>query len=99
MVAGQRLPRWAYYWPGARISLPSIISSSIIFLTTIKFRAPTIALILPQFAFPLLGAMGLQQTDLWWRVQGGGLEKIQAGGLHHGRLVRAAGRVLFFGRL
>ncbi|MDP4151292.1 MAG: YfhO family protein [Bacteroidota bacterium] len=26
-----------------------------------KFRAPTIALIMPQFAFPLLGALGLQQ--------------------------------------
>ncbi|HMH24215.1 MAG TPA: YfhO family protein [Puia sp.] len=26
-----------------------------------KFRSPTIALIMPQFAFPLLGALGLQQ--------------------------------------
>jgi len=26
-----------------------------------KFRAPTIALVMPQFAFPLLGALGLDQ--------------------------------------
>jgi len=38
-----------------------------------KFRAPTIALILPNSPFLYWGPWAAA-TDLWWRVQGGGLE-------------------------
>jgi len=64
-----------------------------------KFRAPAMALVMPQLAFPLLAALGLNELLITGQIAGRGLEEIPRRHRCYRRVAGRIGRLLFYGRL